>query len=52
MSAEPWIWPAFTSPGPLRPQRNPLGAFGMHAQRDLLDVQHDVGDVFAHALDG
>src|SRR5581483_5595402 len=29
-----------------------LGTFGMHAQRDHLHVEHDVGDVFAHALDG
>jgi hypothetical protein len=36
----------------LRLERNPLGAFGMHAQRDLLHVQHDVGDIFTHALDG
>ena len=24
----------------------------MHAQRDHLHIEHDVGDVFAHALDG
>ena len=34
------------------PQRHALGAFGMHAQRQLLDVQDDVDDVLAHALDG
>ena len=33
-------------------QRQALGTFGMHAQRDLLHVEHDVGDVLAHARDG
>src|SRR5690606_38932840 len=27
----------------------PLGALALHLQRDLLDVEHDVGDVLAHA---
>ena len=31
-------------------QGHALGAFGVHAQRQLLDVQHDVDDVFPHAF--
>ena len=26
-----------------------LGAFAFHLQRDLFDVQNDVGDIFTHA---
>ncbi len=37
---------------PFGAQREALGPFGMHAQRDLLHVEHDVGDVLAHARDG
>ena len=29
-------------------EHHPLGAFTVHAERELLDVQHDVGDVFTH----
>ena len=32
-------------------QHHALGAFGVHAQRDLLDVEDDVGHVLAHAGD-
>ena len=32
-------------------QRHPLRPFAVHPQRELLDVQHDVGDVLAHAGD-
>jgi hypothetical protein len=28
-----------------------LGAFALHLDRDVLDVEHDVGDVLAHARD-
>ena len=31
-------------------QGHALGAFSVHAQRQLLDVQHDVDDVFPHAF--
>ena len=31
-------------------QRHALRAFGVHAERQLLDVQHDVDDVFADAF--
>ncbi len=33
-------------------QNHALGAFGVHAQRQLLDVQDNVDDVFADAFDG
>jgi len=33
------------------PQHHALGAFSVHAQRQLLDVQDDVDDVFANAFD-
>jgi hypothetical protein len=42
--------PAVTSPGPAS-QHHALGALALHADGDLLDVQHDVGDVLAHARD-
>jgi hypothetical protein len=32
-------------------QRQALGAVGFHLDRDGLDVEHDVGDVLAHAGD-
>ena len=32
-------------------QRHPLRAFTVHPQRELLDVQHDIGHVFPHAGD-
>ena len=35
-----------------RSQRDPLGAFTVHAQRHRLDVQNDIGDVFAHTRYG
>ena len=34
----------------LSAQRHTLWALGMHAQRQLLDIQDDVDDIFAHAL--
>jgi hypothetical protein len=40
--------PAVTSPGRCG-QLQPLRAFAFHAQRDLLDVEDDVGHVLAHA---
>ena len=43
------IWPAVTSPGPVARKLQPLGAFAFHLQRDLLDVEDDVGDVLADA---
>ena len=43
------IWPAVTSPGPVARELEPLGALAFHAQRDLLHVEDDVGDVLAHA---
>ncbi len=33
-------------------QGQTLGTFAMHAKRDLLEVQDDVGDILPHALDG
>ena len=45
------IWPAVTGPGPGGAQGHALGALGVHAQRQLLDVEHDVDDVLAHALE-
>ena len=32
--------------------RQPLRAFDFHADRDALEVQHDVGDVFTHTGNG
>ncbi len=32
-----------------RGKLQPLGAFAFHLERDLLDVEDDVGDIFAHA---
>ena len=49
MSATCVIWPAVTSPGPSARSVRRFGPFRMHAQRDLLHVEHDVGDVLAHA---
>ena len=31
-----------------RAELQPLGAFALHPQRDLLHVEHDVGHVFTH----
>ena len=55
------IMPAVTSAGPVALKVKPLGAFAFHLERDLLHVEHDVGDVLAdpgearefveHALD-
>ena len=46
-----WIWPArhFARAGGR--QRQALRAFAVHTQGKLLHVQHDIGDVFPHALD-
>ena len=52
MSAVAWIVAGRHFARALLAQRQALGTFGMHAQRDLLHVEHDVGDVFAHARDG
>ena len=35
-----------------RLQRHALGAFGVHAQGELLDVEDDVDDVLADAFEG
>ena len=43
------IWLARTSPGPLRLEAHALRPLAVHAQRDALDVEHDVGDVLEHA---
>ena len=51
MSPVAWMSPALTSPGPVRLQRHALGAFALHPDRDVLDVEDDVGDVLAHAGD-
>ena len=42
---------ARTSPGPLALEPHALRPFAMHAQRDALDVEDDVGDVLEHAGD-
>ena len=44
------IWPAVTGARAGGAQRHALRAFGVHAQRQLLDVQDDVDDVLAHAF--
>src|SRR5947208_2712661 len=36
--------------GPCRAKGKPLWALRMHTQRDLLHVEHDVGNVLAHTL--
>jgi hypothetical protein len=43
------IWPAVTSPGPSARNVRRFGPSACRRKRDLLHVQHDVGDVFAHA---
>ena len=51
MSPTVWMSPAVTAPGPCFFSDHALGAFALHLDRDVLDVEHDVGDVFAHARD-
>ena len=46
------IWPALTAPGPGGAQGHALGALGVHAQGELLDVEDDVDNVLAHSLHG
>ena len=38
--------------GPFGRDRQALGPFDFHAQGDALEVQDDVGDIFAHTGDG
>ena len=52
MSPGTSIWPAFTGPGAGGLQRHALGRVRDHADGDALEVEHDVGDVFADARDG
>jgi hypothetical protein len=42
------IWPAVTSPGPVAESCSGA-ADRLHAQRDLLHVEDDVGDVLTHS---
>ena len=51
MSETVWMSPAVTTPGPLLAHDHALGALAVHAEGDFLDVEHDVGDVLAHAGD-
>ena len=39
-------------PRPVLLEDHALGALGMDAQRDVLDVQDDVGDIFPHTRNG
>jgi hypothetical protein len=50
MSPTVWMSPAVTAPGPcLRTTMRLAVAF--HADGDFLDVENDVGDIFAHTRD-
>ena len=51
MSWPAWICAGTHLAGAGRRQHHALRPLAMHAQRKLLDVQHDVGDVLAHAGD-
>ena len=51
MSWSVWMSPAVTGPGPFLCRRSSATVARVHAQRDALQVQQDVDDVFLHALD-
>ena len=51
MSAVCWISPALTTPGPSLRRTSRFGPFRMHRESDFLDIEHDIGDVLAHARD-
>ena len=50
-SASVSIWPEVTSPGWSDAQVEGLRAFAVHLERNLLQVEDDVGGVFDHAGD-
>ena len=49
MTPSVWMFPAVTSPGPLTLIFSLAGLAGVHFQKDLLEVQNDVRDVFDDA---
>ena len=51
MSEGASIWPAVTAPGPVARSVMRLGPSACMRSGQLLDVQHDVDDVLAHALE-
>ena len=51
MSPTVWMSPAVTVPGPLLLDHHALRAVALHLDGDVLDVEHDVGHVLAHARD-
>ena len=51
MSPTVWMSPAVTCAGSLLLHHHALGAFALHLDGDVLDVEDDVGDVLAHARD-
>ena len=52
MSPVVWMSPAVTAPGPRRFSHEALDPVTLHLNGDVLDVEHDVDDVLAHAGDG